>query len=122
MAVNPRGKDGEDLASAYLKRIGYKILERNYRCALGEIDIVARDGPVLVFVEVKSQRTARFGTPQESVNPSKQRKISLIALWFLKEKRLDDVPARFDVLGIRLGSGGPKFELVRNAFDLAVWQ
>jgi putative endonuclease len=82
------------------------------------MDIVARDGPVLVFLEVKSRRTSRFGTPQESVGPAKQRKLSRIALCFLKEKRLQDVAVRFDVLGIWMAPEGPRFELIRNAFDL----
>jgi putative endonuclease len=74
------GKQGETLAAAYLEKAGYQIIERNYRCLFGEMDLVARDGQTVVFVEVKSRKSDRFGVPQLSVGLQKQKKLSQIAL------------------------------------------
>jgi putative endonuclease len=113
------GKKGEDIAVAYLKKAGYRIIERNYRCVFGEIDIVARDGDTTVFVEVKSRRSERFGAPQAAVGPVKQRKLSMISLNYLKEKKLLGSNARFDVVAVKLLPAGPQVDLIPNAFDLA---
>jgi len=113
------GKLGEELAVRHLEDAGYRIIERNYRCLLGEIDVIARDGEHLVFVEVKSRRGGGFGEPQEAVGPRKRRKISKIAQFYLKEKRLKDVRARFDVVAVRLMPGESRIKLIRNAFELA---
>jgi len=113
------GKRGEELAVRYLEDAGYRIIERNYRCLLGEIDVVARDGESLVFVEVKSRRGEGFGDPQEAVGPRKQKKISRIAQYYLKEKRLRDVRARFDVVAVRIMPGGSRIKVIQNAFELA---
>jgi putative endonuclease len=113
------GKQGEELAAAYLARAGYRIVERNYRCLFGEIDIVAEEGATLVFVEVKSRRSSAYGDPQLAVGPRKQKKISQIAMHYLGERRLGHRSARFDVLSVRLLPGGPRIELIRNAFDMA---
>jgi putative endonuclease len=111
------GDAGEDLAAAALKKQGYKILERNYVCPLGEIDLIARQGQVLVFIEVKTRRNERFGAPQEAVNPAKQRKLRLLADYYLQQKRLgEDVQVRFDVVGIIMGEGGPQVEVIQEAF------
>ncbi len=112
------GREGEVLALRHLEREGYRVVERNYRCAFGEMDIIARDGEVLVFVEVKSRRTGRFGVPQSAVGYRKQKKMSAVALCYLKEKRLLESPARFDVVAVRFCPEGPRVELIRNAFDL----
>ena len=85
------GDAGEDLAAAALKKQGYKILERNYVCPLGEIDLIARQGKTYVFIEVKTRKNDRFGAPQEAVNPAKQRKLRLLADYYLKQKRLGEV-------------------------------
>ncbi|MBN1662188.1 MAG: YraN family protein [Deltaproteobacteria bacterium] len=113
------GKKGEDIAVEYLKHAGYRIIERNYRCVFGEIDIVAQDGDTTVFVEVKSRRSARFGEPQAAVGPAKQRKLSMISLNYLKDKGLLNSKARFDVVAVRLSPSGHSVNLIPNAFDVA---
>ena len=113
------GKTGEDIATAYLKNKGYRIIERNYSCIYGEVDIVANDCGDVVFVEVKSRRSKGFGNPAEAVTPDKQKKISKVALNYLKEKRLDNRDARFDVVAIILSPEGNRVDLTKNAFDLA---
>lgn len=112
------GEKGEELAAAYLAGAGYRIVERNYRCLFGEIDIIAWEGETLVFAEVKSRRSESYGVPQLAVGREKQKKISRIALHYLSEKRLCYAPARFDVLAVMLLPQGPSIELIRNAFEL----
>ena len=94
------GEKGESLAAWFLKKNGYKIVEQNYRTQLGEIDIIAKDKKTLVFVEVKSRRSTRFGNPKWAVTPKKQRKISMVALSYLKTTKQSDARARFDVVAI----------------------
>lgn len=113
------GRQGEDLAAGYLERAGYRIIERNYRCLFGEIDLVARDGGTIVFIEVKSRRSDRFGPPQASVGPKKQKKMSQIALHYLEQNQLHACKARFDVVAVSLLPAGHRVELIRDAFDLA---
>jgi putative endonuclease len=113
------GQTGEDLAFKLLKKKGYKILERNYKSPLGEIDIIAREGKTLVFVEVKTRLTSDFGTAKGAVGPRKQRKVSMVALDYLKRHSLLEHPARFDVVAIDLDHEQENIELFRNAFDLA---
>jgi putative endonuclease len=113
------GKRGEALAVKCLKKNGYKIIERNYRCKLGEIDIIARDGRVLAFVEVKARRSDEFGGPKWAVTPQKQRKVSMVALQYLKETEQMEQRARFDVVAIRLLPDHPDIEIIKNAFELA---
>ena len=110
------GDAGEDLAAAALKKQGYKILERNYVCPLGEIDLIARQGKTYVFIEVKTRKNDRFGAPQEAVNSTKQRKLRLLADYYLKQKRLGEVDLRFDVVGITMAADGPRLEIIQNAF------
>ena len=94
--------------------------EETFRCRWGEIDIVARDGDVLVFVEVKTRRTISFGPPQAAVTPFKQRQISKAALFWLARRRLQEVNARFDVIAILLCEHEvPAIEHIKNAFELA---
>ena len=112
------GKKGEELALQFLKKRGYRIIGRNYVCKMGEMDIIAKEKDTLVFVEVKARTSTTFGPPQLAVNPSKQRQLSKVALNFLKEKHLEDVKARFDVVAILLGPKGEQIELIRDAFDL----
>ena len=112
------GKRGEDLALRFLKRSGYKIIERNYVCKMGEMDIIAQEKDTLVFVEVKTRTSMDFGPPQLAVNPTKQMQLSKVALNFLKEKKREDVKARFDVVAIVLRPTGEEIELIRDAFDL----
>lgn len=113
------GKRGEELAAAYLVEAGYRIVERNYRCFFGEIDIIAREGETLVFAEVKSRRSEAYGTPQLAVGRQKQQKMSRIALHYLSENHLRHCRARFDVVAVKLLPQGPVIELIKNAFELA---
>jgi len=110
------GDAGEDLAAAALRKQGYKILERNYQTPLGEIDLIARHGKVLVFVEVKTRKSLRFGAPQEAVSPAKQARLKRLADYYLKEKRLESAQVRFDVVAITWGGEGPQVETIRDAF------
>lgn len=112
------GERGEDAAVDYLRAHGYCILARNVRSRYGEIDIVARDKATICFIEVKTRR--RGVVPGfASVDRRKQRKLSLLAVWYLKEKRLCDRPARFDVVSVVWEERQPRIELIRNAFESA---
>ena len=112
------GKKGEEKALRFLKKKGYRIIKQNYICNLGEMDIIAKEKDTLVFVEVKTRTSVAFGPPQLAVTPFKQRQLSKVALHFLKEKKLEDVKARFDVVAILLPPEKEEIELIRNAFDL----
>jgi len=114
------GETGESIATTFLKGAGFRILERNFRCVCGELDIVARDGRSLVFVEVKCRNNKAYGPPQLAVTAFKQRQISKAALVWLSKRRLFDADARFDVIAIVLHEHDlPEIEHIRNAFDLA---
>ncbi len=113
------GKFGEDLAGERLKDLGYKILKKNYSCPLGEIDLVARDGDVLVFVEIKTRKNKPLGQVKEAVNRKKQIKLSKVALVYMKSNNLWESQARFDVVAISLVDGKKKIEIIKNAFELA---
>ena len=113
------GKAGEELAERYLKRQGYAIVERNYRCPLGEIDLIAIDKRAVVFVEVKTRRVDTSGAPVESVNAAKQRRLKRAALHYLNRYRLHDRDVQFDVVGISLRSDPPAVRHVRHAFDFS---
>ena len=103
----------ELLAAVHLEKCGYHIIEKNYRCRIGEIDLVACDGAYLVFVEVKYRSTNESGLPEEAVDLRKQRQISRVAAWYLTEKGLDIyTPCRFDVVAIE----GEENRLYRDAF------
>ena len=108
----------EDAAASYLAEKGYRIVERNFRRRQGEIDLIARDGRYLVFVEVKYRKGRSSGTPLEAVSPLKQRQISKIALFYLNRYKLgEDQPIRFDVVGISPGG----ITHVENAFDFCYY-
>jgi putative endonuclease len=109
------GRLGEDRACEYLKKQGYKILERNVRTPFGEIDIVARDKNDLCFVEVKNRRDANFGSPFEAMTEYKQRHLIRSAQNYLAEKKLKFDTARFDVVGI---ISDTEIELIKNAFEI----
>ena len=85
---------------------------------MGEMDLIAKEKDTLVFIEVKTRTSMDFGPPQLAVTSRKQRQLSKVALYFLKEKKIEDVKARFDVVAILLTPGGEEIELIRNAFDL----
>ena len=111
------GKTGEDLACRELERRGYTILARRWRQRGGEIDIIARDGPTLVFVEVKARDGSAFGEGSEAVTPRKQGRITQLALLYLARHRLMDTPCRFDVVSISVDCEPPVVEVFQNAFD-----
>ena len=113
------GKAGEDLAVRELERRGYAILARRYRRRCGELDIVARDGPSVVFVEVKTREGCEFGTGSEAVTGVKRRRMASVALDYLMRHRLTGQPCRFDVVSIDMSHGDPRVEVYRNAFDVA---
>ncbi len=112
------GAQGEELAARYLLKKKYDILYRNYRCLNGEIDIIARWKNVLVFVEVKTRRSAAFGSALEAVSLKKQRSISTVAQAYLQHSRQVGCAARFDVIAVRLNKTVPEIEHIENAFDL----
>lgn len=113
------GKEGERLAERFLEKKGYKLLERNYRCSAGELDLVVLDRRVIVFVEVKTRTGQGFGTPFEAVEFRKQRKIIQSAQFFLAEKGLQQRDARFDVIGVSWVGREPVVEHIENAFELS---
>jgi putative endonuclease len=111
------GKRGEISAAEYLKKRGYKIRELNFRCPLGEVDIVASEKKVIVFVEVKTRYSHELGYPEEAVSIRKQKKLSQLALWYMQNKKVTDAPARFDIVAITLHPEGDEIKLIKNAFD-----
>ena len=115
------GKEGERIAENYLKKKGYRVVERNYRCPVGELDLIVLDRRVIVFVEVKTRSDDRFGVPLESVHRRKQQKMMKAALFFLSQHRLDHREARFDVIGISLRDREPVVEHIQNAFDCSLF-
>jgi putative endonuclease len=111
------GEQGESLAVRALEREGYAVLARRYRTRLGEIDIIARDGRCLVFIEVKARQHHRCGRPDEQITARKQRKIVAIARVFLACTHVRAESCRFDVVSVSLDGGHPRVEIIRNAFD-----
>ncbi|HWH76146.1 MAG TPA: YraN family protein [Candidatus Binatus sp.] len=123
MAVNNAkqvlGREGERIAELFLKKKGFKLVERNYRCAAGELDLVVLDKRVVVFVEVKTRTGHGFGSPLEAVAFHKQQKMIQAAQFFLSEKGLHQRDARFDVVGVSWPGREPVVEHIENAFELA---
>lgn len=113
---DPLGDRGENIAARELRNKGYKIIVRNFRCDMGEIDIIARDGTTLVFVEVKT-RTEDVPTPEEQVNSPKQHQITKAAKFYLTRYGVPQPPARFDVIAIVWPPGRqPQIRHLENAF------
>lgn len=112
------GRDGERIAENYLAKKGYRLVERNYRCPLGELDLIALDRKVVVFIEVKTRVDDSFGPPLESVNPRKQKKMIGAAQYFISQHRLQNRDARFDVVGISFSGDEPVIEHIENAFEV----
>ncbi|MBU0483168.1 MAG: YraN family protein [Proteobacteria bacterium] len=113
------GRRGEELACAYLQSCGYKIIERNYRSRLGEIDLIAEEAGVLVFVEVKTRSNLNFGHPLEGIGPLKRRKIVVVAQEYLASTNRVDINCRFDAVSVLVEKGkDPEIEIVVNAFEL----
>ena len=114
------GERGEAIAEAYLRGQRFAILEKNYRGRTGEIDIVAREGDTIVFVEVKARRNLAYGPPQLAVTAFKQRQISRTALTWLAHHKKQNANARFDVIAILAPDHEvPQIEHISNAFELA---
>ena len=111
------GKTGEDLACRELERRGYAIIARRHRCRGGELDIVARDGPTLVFVEVKARDGRAFGDAAEAVTWQKQQRIVRLASEYVMRHHLSDSPCRFDVVAIQFDDGRPVIEVFQDAFS-----
>jgi len=112
------GSKGEDLAIQFLKKKGYRIIKRNYKTSVGEIDIIARDGNTIVFVEVKTRTNDSFGYPFEAVNKKKRHKLKNLALLYLK-RQVKESPVRFDVLSIFYADGRErKIEHIKDAFEV----
>jgi len=106
------GKRGENISVEFLRKKGYKIIERNYRCSLGEIDVVARDKNILCFVEVKTRKTEQYGLPEEAIGWHKQKKLVKAALTYLKENKIHKQDLRFDVVSVY----PDHIELIKDAF------
>lgn len=111
------GVRGEAAAEQHLRRRGYVIIERNFRCPLGEVDLIALDRGTVVFVEVKTRRDASFGTPVEAIDGRKRRRLQRAAQVYLNRKRLHDRAARFDVVAVDWSGTDASCELIVNAFD-----
>jgi putative endonuclease len=112
------GKQGEDLASRELERRGYAIVARRYRCRGGELDIIARDGDTMVFVEVKARHGYAFGQAAESVDFIKRRRMARLAMGYVTRHRLANRPCRFDVVSIHFDEARPVIEVFQNAFSM----
>ncbi|MEW5766888.1 MAG: YraN family protein [bacterium] len=113
------GEEGEEETVTYLKKRGYTILEKNYRCELGEIDIIAREKNYMAFIEVKTRESLSYGLPQLAVGKRKQRQISRVALYYLTEQGLlGKADCRFDVVAVTKSDKGEQIELIKDAFRL----
>ena len=117
------GIRGEDEAARFLTRSGYAILDRNVRTRAGEIDLVAKEGKTLVFVEVKTRRELEGDPPQAGVHTRKQNRLAKLAHGYLKLKRIRQTPCRFDVVAVIVNDeGGVKaIRHIPNAFSVAPW-
>lgn len=112
------GISGEEKAALYLKRKGYRIVEKNFRCRLGEIDLIALKNRMIIFCEVKTRKNKEYGEPFEAVTRNKQERLRKLAEAYLQKNRKFDCDSRFDVISILLNSQGKVEELIhiRNAF------
>jgi putative endonuclease len=111
-----RGSAAESVAVRELVRMGYRIIERNFRCFAGELDVVARDGQTLVFVEIRSRRSDRFGSALEAVSRTKQQQVSRVAAAYLELRHPKFDTCRFDVVGVT----GDKIEVVQDAWRIGM--
>ncbi len=111
------GAIGEQLARRYLEQKNYEIVEQNFRCSIGEIDIVARDAGFLVFVEVRTKRSRQFGTPEESITLTKQAKLIELAETYLQKREISNEDWRIDVVAVEIGPRDriDRIELIQNA-------
>ena len=112
------GLSGEEYAANWLVKEGYIILERRFRCQMGEIDIIARLGRVIIFIEVKARRSTEYGSPAEAVTWGKQRKLLRTAQLWLQQKGLTEAVCRMDVIEILQQEEAPKIHHIPNAFGM----
>jgi len=121
MTINKRqlGKKGEEIALRQIRRLGLKCIEKNFRCPLGEIDIIARDKDCIVFLEVRTRRGVGTGIIKESIDKRKRRKLSSLALYYMKKENFRDLSARFDVMVISIGDKGFDMEYIKDAFNIS---
>ncbi len=112
-----KGKASEELAEAFLVKNGMEVLTRNFRCPIGEIDLVGRHERTIVFVEVRARYASSHGSPQESITYTKRRRLTRLAHWYLKRYRLERHSARFDVVAITWRAGEPEITWIANAFE-----
>jgi putative endonuclease len=110
---------GEKFALKKVKGLGYKLIEKNYRCALGEIDLIAKDGDCLVFIEIKTRKGASIGYAKEAVDQKKMKQISKAALTYMKANDCCDAKSRFDVIAVSIEGNRKEIEVIKNAFELA---
>ncbi|TAN39307.1 MAG: YraN family protein [Nitrospirae bacterium] len=115
--MNKLGRDGEEAALVFLKKTGYTIIDTNYKTVFGEVDIIARDRGVTVFIEVKARSSIAFGHPFEAVTRKKQEKLKKLALFYMKQKK-KELPLRFDVLSINISGGKTSIDHIRDAFEV----
>lgn len=109
------GRRGEDIAAAFLAGKGYRVIDRNWSCPAGELDIVAREGDCLVFVEVRTRAGARFGGPEESITPAKQARLVALAQAYLQQPGAPSLSWRIDVVAVRLGRDEVRVNHIENA-------
>lgn len=112
-----KGKAGESAAAEYLASSGITILDRNFRCPPGEIDLIAKDGKTIVFVEVRARQADGICSPEESINFYKRKRLTRAALWYLKQRGLLNSMARFDVIAVRWNGEEPEINWIVNAFE-----
>jgi len=113
------GRWGEQVAAAYLKKSGLRIVASNVRTPVGELDLVARHGAVQVFIEVKTRRSRCCGAPAEAVDARKQRQVIRAAQWYLTQGGLDDCEIRFDVVTVDVENGRVQIEHIPAAFEVS---
>jgi putative endonuclease len=109
------GRRGEDIAASFLTGKGYQIIERNWRCSLGELDLIVQNHDTLVFVEVRTRSVSRFGLAEESITPAKQARLIELAQSYVQEKALTAQRWRIDVVAVQLGRGLPQINHIENA-------
>ncbi|WAM34733.1 YraN family protein [Caldicellulosiruptor morganii] len=112
------GNNGEEIAVEFLKKMGYEILHRNFRCRFGEVDIIAKHGDVVVFVEVKTRKSLKFGYPSEAVTRTKQKHLKKVAEYFSQRRDAKDCMFRFDVVEIYMNARNEVIDIniIQNAF------
>lgn len=116
------GERGEMAAWYFLTAQGYELVEKNFRCRLGEIDVIAKRGTTLAFIEIKTRRHDHLGAPEEAVDSRKQKKIAAVAQYYLKDRGLTETRASFDVVAVSWkDEGGHDFKLIQDAFELETY-